>query len=366
MIDEIRAIVADGPAAALPPKEVPPSQRFYVISGQWGVRWIIPVDPSAGWPALRQWRPYCFSSLAKWRTLTLAYRSGLLAAVPGVHVVGLSRLDAVAGGSEDLTGAVPTIYIGTPGRHRKLVVTLVRRQTPRAVAKLPLSPDSTRIVHEGRMLRWLEERRRGSAPQLLHLDERQGVSLQTAVTGRPTNRSFGPRHTDFLRRLVLGGDGIRLDETQSSILARFGEVTDTTEHERGVLLSALANIPVAEVPAAIVQGDFAPWNALEQPDGGLLLLDWESGAQRGLPVQDALHFFAVQAYVFRRPRVFARRIVATLQAVLSAADVQRRLVPAVVRLALAQEWLLAKSEGDDPRARHVLNCIAAELPQVFS
>jgi hypothetical protein len=363
MIDQVRAIVADGPAAALPPKDVPPAQRFYVISGQWGVRWIVPVDPAAGWPALRQWRPYGLSSLAKWRTLTLAYRSGLLDALPGIRVVGLPGALPLATGHHDVSNTVPSIYVGTPGRHRKLVVTLVRRRTARAVAKLPLGADSTRIVHEGRMLKWLDEHRPGRAPQLLHLDERQGVSVQTAVRGTPTNRAFGPQHAAFLRHLVVERDEISLHDARTAMLATLAGTADCTAQDRGFLASALAEIPAGHVPAAIVQGDFAPWNALEQ-GGELLLLDWESAAQRGLPVQDALHFFAVQAYVFHRRRLFTPRVAATLQRVLATANVPRRYVAAVMRLALAQEWLLAKDEGDAPRARHVLNCIATELPQL--
>jgi len=44
------------------------------------------------------------------------------------------------------------------------------------------------------------------------------------------------------------------------------------------------------VCAALIHGDFAPWNIKVQPDGRWIMVDWERGDLAGLPGWDWLHF----------------------------------------------------------------------------
>ncbi len=113
--------------------DVPPQERFWVIPGKRGPRWIIPRTPLVGWPALRQWRPYDLSSRLKWAAITTAYRARQLGLMPGVAPIGVAGSSDLSwehvGWREDPT-PVPVIYVGTPGPTRKAVATLVNFALP--------------------------------------------------------------------------------------------------------------------------------------------------------------------------------------------------------------------------------------------
>ena len=66
--------------------EVPPVERYWLIPGNEGLRWIIPVDAACGWPVLKQWTPYNRASRLKWTGLMAAYRTGCLGGVPRVQL----------------------------------------------------------------------------------------------------------------------------------------------------------------------------------------------------------------------------------------------------------------------------------------
>jgi aminoglycoside phosphotransferase (APT) family kinase protein len=44
------------------------------------------------------------------------------------------------------------------------------------------------------------------------------------------------------------------------------------------------------IPTILVHGDFVPWNILNDPKAGYVLVDWEGADFAGLPAYDLLHF----------------------------------------------------------------------------
>lgn len=296
-----------GPAAVLSEEGrcVSPTQRFLTISGNHGPRWIVPERPFFGWPVLRQWQPYSVSSLCKWTVFTLAYRCGQLGRVPGVRRISIVGGEAsqpvfqVPGGK----GAfVPVIYIGTPGRARKAVVTLVGKDDARpvAVAKLPFSDGAaSNILHEADVLARLIFFRVGLAPRLLSVDAERGTTVQEEVPGRLTGRKLTNQHIDWLCLLRTGKTTTIADHSRE-LLARIQE-TPVDSSDRGTYLIALLRglDNTTPLPAVWVHGDFAPWNLKETTDG-LRAIDWEEAQEGGLPLVDLVYFFVIQGFLFGR------------------------------------------------------------------
>lgn len=68
----------------------------------------------------------------------------------------------------------------------------------------------------------------------------------------------------------------------------------------------------AQLRPVTSHGDFARWNLLTQPEGGLIVLDWEWGREAGMPGLDLVHYFLQdERLVSRRPERDA--IAATLK-----------------------------------------------------
>lgn len=65
-------------------------------------------------------------------------------------------------------------------------------------------------------------------------------------------------------------------------------------------LNALESLKRFQLVPTIRHGDFARWNLIRQPDGNLMVLDWEWGHPRGMPGIDLGHYFAQDARLVRK------------------------------------------------------------------
>ena len=104
-----------------PAKDAPPKHRYFVISGKDGPRWIIPCNPALGWPALRFWTPFNFTSRLLWQGLIEAYRLRGLGLVPGVDTIGVAGTGGSVGcGVVPSSGVLSRAELGLPGNTRTL------------------------------------------------------------------------------------------------------------------------------------------------------------------------------------------------------------------------------------------------------
>jgi thiamine kinase-like enzyme len=297
--------------------------RFWIIPGREGPRWIIPHDAICGWPVLNQWRPYGLSSRLKWAALMAAYRSGQLGLVPGVVGIGVAwnkNWDHL--GWIDEKSPVPVIYIGTPGPARKAVAHLVDTSTrkPVAVAKVPLSTLATKnILHEADILQLLKEEKPGIAPTIQSVNRAIGVSLQNFIDGQSSSRTPTQSHIDWLAGLSRPGTETSLREqmeTLGKLLSRSEGLEDKRRHWLERILERLDD--PTPLPAFWVHGDFAPWNLRWVDEEKLVAVDWEEARQTGLPGTDLIYFFVIQDFLFSRntPDKTWRRIRGFLQSAL--------------------------------------------------
>lgn len=286
--------------------EVAPEDRFWIIPGKEGPRWIVPQNPRHGWQVLRCWRPYDLSSRLKWMGLMAAYRTGQLGAVPRIVAIG------VAGASEkdcwrhlgwkSSIWPVPVIYVGTPGPTRKAVVHLMDAISGKAsgVAKIPLeSLAAKNILREADILKSLEEEKPGIAPRLQYVDRALGISLQDSINGRASSRRLTQAHIDWLRSLQAPGKETSLRKESEALMKRLVQLEALEETTRRLLQDVLEQLDdPTPLPAAWVHGDFAPWNLKWVEKGMLAAVDWEEARPSGLSGIDLIYFHVIQDFLF--------------------------------------------------------------------
>lgn len=301
----IGKVLPSGSPLAWNANEVPPGDRFWIIPGRDGPRWIVPQNPRYGRSVLSQWRPYDLSSRIKWVAFMAAYRTGRLGMVPGVVPVGVARAsDSNRGhlGWTNERGPVPVIYVGTPGPTRKAVAHLVDVATCRTagVAKIPLGARAAEnILHEADILGLLEEEKPGIAPRLRYVDRAACISVQDSITGRSSFRGLTQAHIDWLRDLRIPGTETSLREQSEYLMKRLVHLEGLPEATRCLLENVLEQLDdPTPLPAVWVHGDFAPWNLRWVEQGKLAAVDWEEAMPVSLPGVDLIYFYVIQDFLF--------------------------------------------------------------------
>ncbi|HWV41278.1 hypothetical protein, partial [Pseudorhodoplanes sp.] len=116
----------------VPSASVPKAQRFVVIPGDDGPRWIAPLDWNLSEKVLRQWSPIARASRAKWRLAMIAHRLQCIRHIPGAAVIGIANLDRSAWAHVGVTGEsqiVPVIYVARPSTTQKAVISLLSAES---------------------------------------------------------------------------------------------------------------------------------------------------------------------------------------------------------------------------------------------
>jgi hypothetical protein len=288
-------------------KDVAPQERFWVIPGKHGPRWLIPQDSNYGCHIFKQWKPYNLLSRIKWKFLYVAYRTGLLGIIPGVTGVCISGCTSQQWsylGWEEHAYPVPGIYIGTFGPTQKIVVSLVNSKNKKliSVAKIPFGVHAeNNIVHEYEVLRSLAVDKPGVAPTPLYLDRKLGCSNQEAIQGRLIGRQYSYKLNVFL-------NGLKTKNTtsvyaKSSLLSeKLLKLENISDKLRSVFFDVIKGLKdTTELSAYYVHGDFVPWNIIETKDGAIVAVDWEMADLNGLPLYDFFYFHYQQNYLFNWP-----------------------------------------------------------------
>jgi len=164
--------------------------------------------------------------------------------------------------------------------------------------------------------------RPAGVPRLLFRRECDGVPMivETALPGRALEglieagnfAAWAERATDWL---VEVGRGSRLrpaahwreaivEPALDRFERAFGRVADPGLLRAGAAIARR----IGDLPSVPEQRDFGPWNVLVGPDGGLAVLDWESGEVEGLPALDLLYFLGYASFSAERARSREQRV----------------------------------------------------------
>ncbi len=287
------------------PFEVPPEDRFWLIPGSNGPRWLVPQEKKYGLAGFQQWRPYKLASCIKWKVLYGAYYTGRLGSIPGVESIGISTESRKARKHFDWDrepNHLPIIYFGTPCKSHKAVAILVdsTKLQPSIICKVPLSGLSANsIKREYNILCYLKHNSPGIAPTPLSLNTESGAAYQEAIIGSPLPRTFSYLHWKFLEKLPISKNTTSVFEQSQRLLSLIAR-TDGLESKIKILLEQLLKEckDTTLLQQKFVHGDFAPWNIKKIDRDSLIALDWEMGDLNGLPFYDFFYFFLIQSYLF--------------------------------------------------------------------
>lgn len=281
--------------------EVEPLLRYFVISGPQGPRWLVPQDPRLGLPVISSWRPYGVQSRIKWFALLRLYQLGQLRQMPNVTSIGMSACrSSLPQHNDERSNLYPVIYVGTEGKHRKLVSILVSAKTyqPMLVEKIPLTALAKQsIANEYDTLVQLKDME-GVAPIPLGYNVKNGCTTQQIVTGKLSSSKFLSHYPRYLEQLGQNS----LDHNHYfEALFRKNNALSTSDDEYNLLpriydeLSRLSKKTV--IDPVRIHGDFAPWNIKIERDQ-VTALDWEASETIGSPSYDMLYFSAIQNHLF--------------------------------------------------------------------
>lgn len=272
-----------------------PAERYLLIPGNDGPRWMIPARPRASASVLSAWHPYDLASRMKWLAIRMAARTGLLRFVPSIASIETSRNGALRWfercGIQSRAGEM-VILIGVPSADRKLVVFLLddtRRIA--AVLKVGLTDGgASSLLHEAEALDRLKQY--DWVPQPLSVHPELRAAAQEYVPGEMPGREFRPEYMEILCRMPLSGDSRSLAEFAREMADRLSPFRDRLDQMApGLLDRSLDCLDLdAAVPTMLVHGDLAPWNMRCNPTRGYVLVDWEWADFGGLPAYDLLHF----------------------------------------------------------------------------
>ena len=277
---------------------------FIAITGSGSIRWIVPGTEKFGRKVLSQWKPYGMTSLAKWHVLRLLYRLGVLIKVPGISEVFMTMPSKKYKKNETLV--VPVIYVGTPGAQQKAVITLIEINSgnPVAVMKVALADGAiASIITEASMLKRLLSKGVDDVPRLIGINQENGVSLQTVVSGKLANGNMDIAMLNSLLGMFKTEITTTLDE-QKIKLDPFvtNRIHDFNSRQQELIKRALSLLGGSDsIPMPLVHGDFAPWNIKQISRDKCALIDWEDGEECGLPMWDICHFNFIQACLFNKP-----------------------------------------------------------------
>lgn len=271
------------------------AEPYLVIPGNSGPRWLLPARPGAAAAVLGVWHPYHLSSRMKWLAIRMATRTGVLRLARSVSTVRVSRrgvrlwFDRCGIPARD---GEMVVLVGTPSAERKLIAFLLD-DTHRIAAVLKVgltAAGGVRVLHEAEVLGRLE--RYCWAPKILSVHPDRLAAAQQYVPGVLPDRRLRPEYIDLLCQLPRSGSSKSLAAVADEMASRLRPFKDQFDRlAPGLLDRSLSclNLDVS-VPTMLVHGDFVPWNILNNPQAGYLLVDWERADFTGLPAHDLLHF----------------------------------------------------------------------------
>ena len=287
---------------------------FIALSGNNGIRWLLPTQTRRVVRSLSEWRPYSVKGAVAWFFLRAAMLFGCLRLLPGTRLmpVSLSAVNWADFGWFDSRPPELVAYVGTPGPHRKIVVTLVEGSSGNstAVLKFPVFDSAwNKIESESKVLRQLAGREHSPiAPRLISLNAGSKYSVQTFMPGSPSPAVVTNLHFEFLRKLGLSNSSISINgliEKLGSRVSKLRSLAFGLDSRLDAIEINLANLTISgDVPTVWIHGDFAPWNLKISDDESLFAVDWEDASPLGLPCYDLTYFqLQVQHLLGKRVKI---------------------------------------------------------------
>ena len=275
-------------------------RRFAILPNAQALRWLIPLEsaPIAS-SAFQLLAPIRASARIKHALARAAARSGLpLWYQDSIHIAFRSvppleeTLRRVL--SNDRIGVA--LSSGAPGpieRRKPSLVVVDPDGRTLAFAKVSASPLSDELVrHEADVLRFLEAAAPAvHAPHVLFAGSVDGryVLVQSPLAGDPPRAALTPAHERLLERMRLPARKPFAATAWATALGRRLTVAPVGDRELGRMFGSVARVLHDEpLPAAVVHGDFVPWN-LRESRGTLAACDWENASLDGLALVDEIH-----------------------------------------------------------------------------
>jgi hypothetical protein len=278
----------------VPAKSVPEAQRFVVIPGLDGPRWIAPLAWDRSEKVLRQWSPINPLSRAKWRAAMVAHRLGYIDRIPGTAVIGIANLDYSHWHKMGLTHSAdvtPVVYVARPSTTQKAVVSLYspEKGDVDCVAKVALGPLAwPSIERDYSNLHTAQQLCPGLAPRPIGLVPHWGVSSQEWVAGEICLRPSEKLVHDFLM-LLWQPTRTTLRDLAERLRRRFDALPRRPSGDQ--IERMFDSIQCDDqVPSALYHGDFVSWNLISLDNGHRCAIDWEFGDCDGAPLLDLFHF----------------------------------------------------------------------------
>ncbi|MES2474558.1 MAG: hypothetical protein V4640_02175 [Verrucomicrobiota bacterium] len=179
------------------------------------------------------------------------------------------------------------ILLGSPEHKNRRAIASFRRNESWEVAKIaPSTEGADALESESDILIELGSRTPGVPAMLgFHRCGKAALLRMPYLTGVPISPSNSTPALDLLKSWISSSLPIAANEFPEwpaieSALHRL---------QRGPELLAL--LSSEKLHPTIRHGDFARWNLLAQPDGSLVVLDWEWGHSHGMPGLDMVHYF---------------------------------------------------------------------------
>ncbi len=276
-------------------------RKYFTITGQENLRWIIPDAPHFGIPALSQWRPYNHISLIKWKILLFLYSIRLLKMIKGIESLEFIHDKQYTQVKKNGQNLIPVVYVGTPGPSQKAVVTFIDPVTaaPVYVMKVALEKNSREsLVRESEILKKMAYYNIPGIPKIISVDNGGNKTIQTFIHGHLTSRKLTQAHIDWLLKLPKSEKTTTFNE-QKDILLNMVFKKKTSITNKKIIIHAINTIKGNQViPFLVTHGDFAPWNLKWHNKNEIAAIDWEDSDLNGLPLWDLSHFYCMQAHLF--------------------------------------------------------------------
>lgn len=279
----------------VPAASVPKAQRFVIIPGDDGPRWIAPLDWSLSEKVLRQWLPIGRASRAKWRLAMIAHRLQCIGHIPGATVIGVAGLDRSAWaqvGVADDGDMVPVVYVARPSTTQKAVVSLLSSRSGEVnrVVKVALGSHAwSSLEREHANLETVGKMHPGIAPRPLGFYPTLGMTAQEWIEGEIRLSPPPQAAVDFLSLLQQDDMTTTLGDLAQRYRARLSVLAG---HEGEAQFARMLDSIRSDerVPMAFYHGDFVSWNLICQDDGACRAIDWEFSDRDGAPLLDLFHY----------------------------------------------------------------------------
>lgn len=213
------------------------------------------------------------------------------------------------------------ILLGSPEHQVRRAIASYRNAGEWEVAKISFGEAGARVLEqEARVLEELQAQTVG-VPDLLgfHRGDEVTVLRMPYLTGQPISEG---ESTEALRLL---GEWVSDQEPQSICAFPEWAAIESCLSETTLGAAVLGQLADKHLRPVICHGDFARWNLLRQPDGSLVVLDWEWGHKGGMPGIDLVHYFLQDARLVQRlsPANAIRQTLSALEAPVSRAYLEK-------------------------------------------